>query len=55
MKNHASGHRKAGPGYRTPSTFRGNVARSTMSGVAGQAWKLSQRPSAPPPPPPGKK
>lgn len=54
MKNHASGHRKAGPGYRTPSTFRGNVARNTMSGLAGKAWKLSLKNSAPPPPP-GKK
>jgi hypothetical protein len=51
MKNHASGHRKAGPGYRTPSTFRGNVARNTMSKMAGKVWKLTNKASASPVPP----
>jgi hypothetical protein len=31
MKNHAGGHRKSGPGYRTPSTFRFETQRRTRN------------------------
>jgi len=41
MKNHASGHRRSGPGYRTSSTFRAGAARAAMSKIAGKALRAS--------------